>query len=284
MFTFSIPLAEPFNFNDAITSHGWWMLAPNVWDSKKARFYRTFPTRNNDTIVGCIYMEASCLQIVTEVELTETDQDDILDYVSWMFRVNERFEPFYTLCQTHNELTDLPMKGKGRLLRSPTLFEDIVKVLLTTNTRWNQTIQMAEKLTYHLGEKVYGFGREFYSFPTPQTILSAGEAFLMEHVRTGYRSHYILNAAHKAVNNPARYLQPSALNHFREIKGIGPYAMNTLAMIVGRYDGLPVDSEYKKHVIGTYFNGIAPSKSELESVYDKWGDYKYLAYWFDHYK
>ena len=39
----------------------------------------------------------------------------------------------------------------GRFLRSPSLFEDCVKVLMTTNTNWDRTASMVRNLVYCYG-------------------------------------------------------------------------------------------------------------------------------------
>ncbi|MFS0785128.1 hypothetical protein ABC345_01965 [Shouchella sp. 1P09AA] len=277
-----ISIQEPFDFKDAVTSHGWWMLAPSYWDAEKESFYRPLVLETNKIVVVKISMVAMNLCVDVNIDLTELEQEEVRNQVSWMFRLNEVFQPFYTLCETYQELAFLQEHKRGRLLRSPSLFEDMIKVLFTTNTRWQQTIQMSELLTIQLGDRTSGFGRTFYTFPSPERIKDAGESFLQKYVRVGYRSRYILDAAEKILNQPERYLNTSSADVFKEIKGVGPYARNSLAMIIGQYDGVPVDSEYKKHVIQTYFQGVAPSKKELETVYDKWGEYKYLAYWFDY--
>lgn len=285
-----IPLHEPFNFKAAITDYGWWMLAPNYWNNEDHLFYRPVQLSNGKNILLCISKHDNQLIIETEtnISLENNDIKEIKDQVSWMFRLQDTFEPLYALCHDYEELLHIPTKRKGRLLRSPTLFEDVVKVILTTNTRWKQTMNMVSNLVNGLGESVEtNHQHEFKTFPTPERVLEAGEAYLKEHVRVGYRSTYIIDASTKALDPDfdleSYKLLKSDITNLSDIKGIGPYAFNTLAMILGKYDLLPVDSEYKAHVIKKYFNGEKPSKQKLESVYDKWGNYKFLAYWYDIY-
>ncbi|WP_130860755.1 DNA-3-methyladenine glycosylase family protein [Gracilibacillus phocaeensis] len=285
-----IPLQEAFNFKAAITDYGWWMLAPNDWHHQDHLFYRPIQLSNGKNVLLCIAKHDQYLQIETETDmpLTSNDREEVKDQVAWMFRLDDTFESFYALCHDFEELLHIPANRQGRLLRSPTLFEDVVKVILTTNTRWKQTMNMVSKLVNELGEPVAtNHPQAFQTFPTPETVLAAGESYLKEQVRVGYRSPYIIDAATKALD-PAfdleSYQSPQAdITKLKDIKGIGPYAFNTLSMLLGKYDLLPIDSEYKAHVISKYFNGEPPSKRKLESVYDKWGNYKFLAYWYDIY-
>ncbi|WP_242698333.1 hypothetical protein [Bacillus sp. SD088] len=121
-------------------------------------------------------------------------------------------------------------------------------------------MNMVSNLVNGLGESIEtNHQPEFKTFPTPERVLEAGELYLKEHVRVGHRSTYIINAATKALDpvfDLESYTSPeSDITKLKEIKGIGPYAFNTLSMILGKYDLLPIDSEYKAHVIKKYFNG-----------------------------
>ncbi|MCM3760589.1 hypothetical protein M3212_07280 [Alkalihalobacillus oceani] len=283
----NIPLQEDFNFAAAVTDHGWWMLSPNEWDDQRHILSRPVRLRNQKKVLVRISKLEHHLQLEMESEapLDDADQQDIKEQVAWMFRLDETFEPFYTMCSDFKELLLLPHTGRGRLLRSPTLFEDVVKVILTTNTRWGQTINMARNLVDQLGDTLPVNQQEYKIFPEPERILEAGEAFLKEQIRVGYRSTYIIDAAEKALD-PAFDLESltsstDGLAKLLDIKGVGPYAFNTLSMILGKYDSLPVDSDYKAHVMMKYFNGEKVKGRKMESVYEKWGAYKFLAYWYD---
>ena len=284
-----IPLKEAFNFENAIKSHGWWMLSPNHWDNEKQKYYRPVKLNSGKNILLSVTYADDHLMIDIEnnVFLNVVEMKEIEKLVSWIFRLEEDFESFYSMSAEHEELLHLSSERKGRLLRSPTLFEDVIKVILTTNTRWQQTINMVNHLVDGLGDPVATKNQiEFKAFPRPEKILEAGEDYLKEHVRVGYRSTYIMDAAFKTLD-PSFNLESykninQEIDDLKKIKGIGPYAFSTLSMLLGRYDSLPVDSEYKKLVINKYFDGEMPTKKELEGVYDKWKNYKFLAYWFDH--
>ncbi|GAA0358585.1 hypothetical protein GCM10008932_09130 [Alkalibacterium iburiense] len=283
-----IPLREPFHFESAVKSHGWWMLSPNYWDAEAQVYYRPLHLSNEKNILVSVSYTDKYLIVENETTLSlhEKDWHEIKEQIAWIFRLEEDFDDFYALSQELGELHHLSKGRKGRLLRSPTLFEDVVKVILTTNTRWSQTIAMSHNLVTHLGEPVKTDSQKSWNtFPTPDCILEAGETYLKEHIRVGYRSAYLVDAATKALDHTFD-LESFKQSHensteLKTIKGVGPYAFNTLSMLLGKYDSLPIDSEYRKHVLEKYFGGEIPSKKEFESVYDKWGDYKYLAYWFD---
>ena len=59
-------------------------------------------------------------------------------------------------------------------MRAPSVFEDVVKTICTTNCAWSATERMVSALVEHLGEPASGaaptgpYGR---AFPTPATML-----------------------------------------------------------------------------------------------------------------
>ncbi len=58
-----------------------------------------------------------------------------------MFRLEEDFTPFYAAIAGETQL-NWATSGAGRLLASPTVFEDVVKTICTTNCAWSATRRM----------------------------------------------------------------------------------------------------------------------------------------------
>ena len=59
-----------------------------------------------------------------------------------MLRLDEDFAEFHALCKSRGGVWQNINRGVGRLLRSPTVFEDLVKVICTTNVQWGGTKRM----------------------------------------------------------------------------------------------------------------------------------------------
>ena len=83
------------------------------------------------------------------------------------------------------------------MIRSLTVFEDVVKTICTTNCAWSATVRMVGALVEHLGEPALGapaglFGR---TFPTPEARADAGGRFYTDVVRAGYRGRYLHSLA-----------------------------------------------------------------------------------------
>src|SRR3970282_1837073 len=69
-----------------------------------------------------------------------------------MFALDADFSAFYKATRKEPKLRHAQRLARGRVLRSPTLFEDVVKTILTTNTLWGATKRMTLNLTHQLGD------------------------------------------------------------------------------------------------------------------------------------
>ena len=180
-------------------------------------------------------------------------------------------------------------RGLGRLLRSPTVFEDTVKTICTTNVQWGGTRSMVRRLVRALGDPgppaTDGSHR---AFPTPRAIAAAGDVVLKE-AGLGYRARYVHELAERVESgeldleslNDRRVSTEEVEGCLRGISGVGSYASATLLMLLGRYERLALDSVFRGFVTERYFAGRRPTDSEAAAVYAEWGEWKYLAYWFD---
>jgi 3-methyladenine DNA glycosylase/8-oxoguanine DNA glycosylase len=66
----------------------------------------------------------------------------------------------------------------------------------------------------------------------------------------------------------------------RAIKGVGPYAVANLLMLLGHYDTIPIDSWALTLVSKEWHGGAAIGPAEVEAAFAHWGQFKGLAYWF----
>ncbi len=163
----------------------------------------------------------------------------------------------------------------------------IVKTILTTNTTWAQTKAMAARLVGTLGEP-HPADPALRSFPTPEAV-TANEAALVEQVRLGYRNASVLSVARQIASGEldleslrsSDLPTPTLRKQLLALPGVGPYAAATLLMILGRYDELGIDTELRAHVKRKYFNGQLATDREIRALYERWGRWQYLAYWFD---
>ena len=104
---------------------------------------------------------------VSTVGLAATDE--AARELATCLRLDEDFSPFHEEANRYPEFRWICETGSGRLLRAPTVFEDAVKMLLTTNCTWRLTTIMVTNLVQAVGEQ---FDETHWTFPTPEAVAS----------------------------------------------------------------------------------------------------------------
>src|SRR5664280_2089965 len=157
--------------------------------------------------------------------------------------------------------------GAGRMLRSPTVFEDVVKTVCTTNCAWSATERMVGALVAHLGEAAPGGERDDAgtpdpdaapgahagrAFPTPAALAAAGDEFYRDVARAaprGARMRAIAAAVAggdldlEALRAPREGLPDAEVEEqLLALPGVGPYAAAYVMMMLGRHSRLILDS------------------------------------------
>lgn len=292
--TLTIKPTPPFHFGFTAYSHGWVVLAPNAWDEQRRAVQRVQHLSSGKVVLLDISGQGSevepeiSIQVKHAGTLSDEEQAEIIEAVGHMFRVDEEFNEFYALCIQQGGRWEKLTLGLGRLLRSPTVFEDVVKTILTTNVQWGGTKRMVSEVVNAFGESYPG-DPELHAFPLPEDLARISLDEFKSRVRLGYRAPYIHELAGRIVVGEIdlEALKNSDLStselkkELLTIKGIGNYAAATMLMLLGRYDELAVDTVFHNFVSQKYFNGEQPSDAETKAVYEDWGKWKYLAYWFD---
>lgn len=292
--TIKEPAATLFDFEAAARSHGWVALRPFEWDEATATLGRIHRLEQGQIVRLNMRDDSrdSTAGVQVEVEsaepLTGSQEAEIRRIVRRMLRLDEDLADFYRLAAQQNGWTLNLKPGGGRLLRCPTLFEDIVYTLCTTNIAWSGTIRMVDRLTAKLGDALPG-RTDWQAFPTPAAIAAAGPEFLKQETGLGYRSLYVWELATGIVDGRCDltvFEDPSLtpadlLKALRQIKGVGGYAAATILMLLGRYEHLAIDSELRAHVSRKYFEGQPVTDAQIQTIYEPWGRWRYLAYWFD---
>jgi len=185
--------------------------------------------------------------------------------------------------------------GAGRMMRSPTVFEDVVKTVCTTNCAWSATERMAGALVQHLGEPAPGASPGSparRAFPTAKRMAEAEEGFYRDVARAGYRGPRLralaVAVARGRLDLEALLVTPSAElpddeaeRRLLELPGVGPYAAAHVMMLVGRHSRLILDSwtrpKYARLV------GKPPGKLVADRTISRrfgaYGAYAGLAFW-----
>jgi 3-methyladenine DNA glycosylase/8-oxoguanine DNA glycosylase len=206
--------------------------------------------------------------------------------VAQMLNLGENLAPLYEVAAADPALS-WAASGAGRMFRSPTVFEDVVKTICTTNTTWSATERMVGALVENLGApSAGGHGR---AFPTPAAMASASEVFYRDVVRAGYRGAYLqtlaTDVAAGAIDlEELREAPPEELSdeevaaRLLALPGVGPYAAAHVMMLLGRHSRLILDS-WTRPKYARLNGGRKAGDRQIERRFKRYGPYAGLAFW-----
>jgi N-glycosylase/DNA lyase len=208
--------------------------------------------------------------------------------------LDDDLSAFYALAAADPDLA-WACAGAGRMLRSPTVFEDVVKTMCTTNCAWSATERMVGALVEHLGAPAPGAppgGPAGRAFPSAERMAEAEAGFYRDVARAGYRGPRLralavavaageLELEALLVTPPAELPDDEAERRLLELPGVGPYAAAHVMMLVGRHSRLVLDSwtrpKYARLV------GKPPGKPVADRAigrrFGAYGAYAGLAFW-----
>jgi N-glycosylase/DNA lyase len=203
-----------------------------------------------------------------------------------MLRLDDDIGEFYRLLADDDDFKWIPTQGAGRLLRSPTVFEDLVKMICTTNCSWALTEKMVTGLVANLGRESNNGHR---TFPTPEAMALMPVKFYVNEVRAGYRAEYLKELADRvatgALDVEAWLASPLStaelVKEMRGVKGVGPYAAENVLKLLGRYDGLALDSWTRTKFFSVRNNGRKTTDKKIARYYSRFKEWRGLALWCD---
>jgi 3-methyladenine DNA glycosylase/8-oxoguanine DNA glycosylase len=287
-----IPARAPFALSAVVHSHGWAQLAPLSWDAERAELTYVAQLDSGRVVEILITDMGGGVRTQVDAPLSESERADVRRQVGWMLDVDRDLEPFYALARAEPKLAHVTEGAHGRLLRSPTLFEDVVKTILTTNTTWAGTIRMVGALVAQYGAPLPAEAQQRaparHAFPAAAALAATDEAALRAGPRLGYRAPYVLALA-RDVGSGALDLERLAREdlpttelrkRLLAIKGVGDYAAASLLMLLGRYERLPIDSWALRMVSREWHGGAPVTAREVRAAFERFDAWMGLAYWF----
>ena len=279
---------EPVDFRRTIASHGVADLPPNRIDEDAWTLELTLPLASKGPRTVVVSEGRTGYASIRALSGGAVPAG-LRSAVAYVLRLDEDLSPFYKAAASDPELAWVTT-GAGRLIRSPTVFEEVVKTICTTNCAWSATVRMVSALVEHLGEpgqQADGpYGR---AFPTPEAMAKAKLGFYKDVVRSGYRGPYLQSLA-KSVASGKLDLESLGRASAEELPddelaaqllalpGVGPYAAAHIMMLVGRYTPLILDSWTRPKYLKV--SGAKRAKdTTIERRFRHYGPYAGLAFW-----
>ena len=282
----TIPTPLTFNFQRTVISHGWYGLLPFEFDRDKWRLTRVLDRNGKAPVTVVITGRKRGIKVSTESSLNKKDQEKVLQDVRHMLRLDDDLEQFYSTTKSDEDFGWISVQGAGRLLRSPTVFEDLVKMICTTNCSWALTEKMVTGFVQKLGKEADD-GRR--SFPPAEAMAEMPLSFFVNEIRAGYRAEYLKELATRVASgelNVEGWLSSDLptgelAKEIKGVKGAGNYAAENLLKLLGRYDGLALDSWTRAKFFQVRNKGKKTTDKRIARYYSRFNEWRGLALWCD---
>jgi 3-methyladenine DNA glycosylase/8-oxoguanine DNA glycosylase len=281
-----LPIPQNFSFRRTVASHGWYQLPPFALDTAKWELSRVIDVGQKPPVTIFVTERKSHLRINTSRPVTKSEAAIVLRDARHVLRLDDDLGAFYIATGNDPEFSWIGEQGAGRLLRSPTVYEDLVKMICTTNCSWALTLKMVNGLVNNLGRESND-GRK--SFPNAQTMAAMPLKFFVDEVRAGYRAPYLKELAERVASgglNVEEWLSSELptrdlLKQMKGVKGVGDYAAENLLKLLGRYDGLALDSWTRARFFELRNKGRKANDKKIARYYARFNEWRGLALWCD---
>lgn len=282
----TIPTPQNFNFRRTVISHGWYGLLPFSLDTEKWELARVIDLGPKQPLTIFLTGHKGHVRVKPSRPLNKSETATVLRDARHILRLDDDLQSFYVSIANDPEFDWIGKQGAGRLLRSPTVYEDLVKMICTTNCSWALTVKMVTGLVQNLGRETNDARR---SFPTPAAMASVPADFYVNEVRAGYRAPYLRELAQRVASGELDVEQwansdlPTAElgKQIKAVKGAGNYAAENLLKLLGRYDGLALDSWTRMRFFEIRNNGRKASDKKIARYYSRFNEWRGLALWCD---
>ena len=275
-----------FKLRTVVFSHGWVDLPPFRWTEETKTLQAGGWIGNRIATFEVTQPAVGKLDVAVTSKGRSTERFliDVKTRVEEMLGLSHDFGEFYRLAGP--EFTWAEEIGSGPFLRGASVFEDAVKMLATTNCSWSLTRLMINRLVDELGE----VGPDkFRVFPTPAAMAEQSVDFYRNVIRTGYRSRFFKELAESAASGRVDLESwqtwdgstKDLVTQIRQVPGLGRYAAENLCKLLGRFDGLGLDSWCLKKFPQVHGPIRGDVTKAIERRYKRFGSWQGLALWLD---
>lgn len=287
------PGGEPVDFRRLIQGHGVSELPPLRVEPDRQTLSATLPISGRAPVTAVVRQtKPGFIAIDTDgFTLPDEQRDDLVRGVRRMLRLDEDLSPFYALAASDPELR-WAINGAGRLTRCLTVFEDVVKTILTTNCAWSATVRMTTALIDQLGAPAATpstDGSFLKAFPTPEAMAAQEESFYREVIKAGYRAKYLKELARMVVAGEVdlealgrasveELPDDELAKQLQALPGVGPYATAHIMMMLGRYSRCIFDS-WTRPTYAARCGLERATDAEIAARFASYGRFAGLAFW-----
>jgi 3-methyladenine DNA glycosylase/8-oxoguanine DNA glycosylase len=265
---------EPISFARTVYSQGCAQLPPARVEDDPLVYRRTL--RSGACVIDVALRERSGMLVgETSRRVGRRAAAQIEDAIARMFRIRDDLSAFYGQIENDPSLS-WAANGAGRILASPSVFEDVIKTICTTNCTWSATVRMTSALVR------LGGG----AFPEAEQLARTPAQWYRDVAKMGYRGAYVQSIARDVAEHT---LDLEALTgdevtdneveqRLLALPGIGPYGAAHVMQLLGRHRDLVLDSWTRPKFLRVTGKRRA-ADSTIRRHFARYGAYAGLAFW-----
>lgn len=284
------PRGEPVDLWRTLVSHGFHELAPTSIDEEGRTLSLTVRVPRGKPRRVTISAGRRGFARIDVAGPAPAARDAIIATVARVLHLDQDLSDFYAIAAEDPRLS-WATTGAGRMLRSPTVWEDVVKTLCTTNCSWGLTVTMVNALVTNLGDAPGGDRDALHNaFPTAEIMAAQDERFYRDVVRSGYRAPRFIELAEleatgaidlEALGAASRDDVPDeeVERQLLALPGIGPYAAAHVMMTIGRNSKPILDSWTRPKYKRVTNARRQPTDAQIIKRFRRYGPEAGLAFW-----
>lgn len=277
--SYTLPIPPSYQFKAVHESHGWRVLLPYAYDPATQTLSRSEQLPNGEAVRLDIAQTDAGMILTSDTPLHESNWSILSERMEHALDLQTDLSEFYALLEQVPRLAWVAPQGAGRMLKSPTVWEDLVKTLLTTNVNWKNTISMVNRLVTLYDQ----------TFPTPSQLALADPESLNATIRVGYRITSLMKLA-QAIDSgtlevetwrTTRMTSAEQFRLIRQLHGFGDYATGAMMRLLGYHDYLGLDSVCRSAFSVLHHGGQPTDDKTIEAFYEPFGKWRGLVLWMD---
>jgi 3-methyladenine DNA glycosylase/8-oxoguanine DNA glycosylase len=272
-----LPTPENFTFDRVVRSHGWYDLPAFSYDRASGVLETAV-----GTVRGAVPIRFEGSAGILRASARGVSKHRLSAIATRVFSLDLDLSELPASLAADPLLAKAFERGGGRMLRAPSIFEDAVKMLLTTNCSWAATRGMVVRL-------IALAGAEGRAFPAASELARFSPARLERDVRCGYRAPFLARFARRVASGRLDLTRwedrgRSSAEIREEIlqeRGFGPYAAEGLLRILGRHDFLALDSWVRQRYRQLHPGPVKKTDASIARRYARFGQHRGLALWLE---
>jgi len=215
----------------------------------------------------------------------------VASYVREWFDLDTDLKPFYRIAEKDTLLKDLVTRYYGyRIVGQPDLFESLVWAVLGQQINLGFAYTLKQRFVQTFGERLALGSREYFLFPSPETVSFITPETLLTLQFSTQKSRYTIAIAEAFSDGTLskeklkNLTLQDAKYELMKIKGIGNWTANYALMKTFRYpDAFPLEDAGLHNAIRNLRRlGRKPTLTEVSKIFKKykgWEAYATLYLW-----